>query len=126
MSNKKEIFRDEFINHVKEIGKDIDCVYLDRIHGSDIQLRSKFLLCRDYSDDDFNIFLDSLSFKYENYPPIGMKEVSGFILFKDGSFSDRVFSYDGECFEYKDFHVRKQQLIENKGFIKIFTDDDEI
>lgn len=90
----------EFLNHIADIAK---------VLCAEIELNNTFdksepvlvgLLKVNYTEDDWNNFLELLDFEYDD--GFGAQELFGTIWFTDGTWSDR-FEYDGS--EYWDYHM---------------------
>ena len=79
----------EFIKEVTNNPR-VLCVYIEK--EIDFNDSTKFLLKVGYSDDEYNRFLDSLNFEYDN--GFGGQELYGKIWYVDGSWSERK-EYDG-------------------------------
>lgn len=62
--------------------------------------KSNYLLRIGYSPEEYNTFLNSLDFRYDN--DYGVQELYGIIWFTDGTWAERG-EYDGsEWWEYKE------------------------
>ena len=90
--------RDEFIKHVGD--NKIKCAYLHKdFDWESDDYEYKCLLKIGYSPEEYEDFLGSLDFSYDN--GYGGQELFGTIWYKDGSWSERG-EYDGsEWWEYK-------------------------
>ncbi len=103
--------RKEFIEHVE--GKEVKCVILNTMLYEYSAIKEKeiviYTLKQDYSKNDYEAFLKSISFQYdEGY---GGQELFGTIWYKDGSFSDRG-EYDGsEWWEHRESPKIPKELV---------------
>lgn len=106
MTNAKQ----EFIEHTSERPR-VLCAEI--IYGESWGNREqKHALRKDYSEQDFNDFLDKLNFDYD--AGYGGQELFGTIWYEDGTWSERG-EYDGsEWWEYRKTPEIPAHLIEVK------------
>lgn len=90
--------RDEFLEEI--YGKEVLCAYIRSEKTCWGEDRNKSALLKiGFSKEDFNLFLESLNYDYDD--GYGGQEVFGNIWYKDGTWSERG-EYDGsEWWEYK-------------------------
>lgn len=108
------IAKNEFLSHLKEIGKgNKEVTSAIMIDNRDLGL--KIVLHPNYSDNEYNSFLKELSFEYND--GYGTQELDGYIWYTDGTWSER-YEYDGnEWWEYKkcpSFQDKLEFFISNK------------
>ena len=94
MANAKE----EFLYLVKDF--EVKCAKISYEHCWNIETCSKHTLPINYTEEQYNNFVDSLDFEYDS--GYGGQELFGTIWFKDGTWADRG-EYDGS--EWWDYHV---------------------
>ena len=90
----------EFLNLVKK--GEVKCANIkyepsvgywpDEDSNLDSNQSKQILLKIGYSESDYQVFLDSLDFEYEN--GFGIQQLFGFVWFKDGTWMER-WEYDG-------------------------------
>ena len=81
-------------------------------HGDDYYTNKRyFVLKEDYTEEDYDTFMNSLDFNYDN--GFGGQEVYGVVVFTDGTWLERH-EYDGsEWWEYKKTPDIKKLMEEN-------------
>lgn len=82
--------KEEFLNFIKN--QKILCASISYQHSWDKKLNSKHILPVNYTKEQYNIFINSLDFKYDN--GFGGQELFGTIWFKNNTWADRG-EYDG-------------------------------
>jgi len=95
----------EFLEEI--LGKEVLCAIIEDIFVYD---KTKyFFLKLNYTIEDFNIFLASIDFEYdEGY---GSQHIEGTIFYKDNTWSERL-EYDGsEWWSYKKFPEIPKELL---------------
>lgn len=80
----------EFLNFVKN--EKILCVSISYTHSWNKTLNSKHILPVNYTKKQYDIFINSLDFEYDN--GFGGQELFGTIWFKNNTWADRG-EYDG-------------------------------
>lgn len=81
--------KEEFIEHIND--RDVKCASV--ILGNEYDDDREFINLKcGHAENDYNTFLESLNFNYDN--GYGGQELFGFIWYKDGTWSDRG-EYDG-------------------------------
>lgn len=94
--------RDEFLLHIRKVDSSVMCAYIER-EGFDNDTfeyyKTACVLKVNFTGNDYDEFLDSLSFDYDS--GFGGQVVFGTIFYSDGTWSERG-EYDGsEWWEYK-------------------------
>lgn len=106
MSNAKK----EFLDHTRDNPR-VACAEISK-GDCWVASEEKVMLRKDYSEQDFNDFLDKLNFEYDS--GYGGQELFGVIWYEDGTWSERG-EYDGaEWWEYKKTPEIPEELISKK------------
>ena len=102
MRNAREEFQD-ILKDCKKDKNDVKCAY--------INCRKKIILKVDFTDEEYENFLNELDFKYD--AGYGEQELYGKVWFKDNSWLER-YEYDGsEGWDYKSYpNIPKECLRE--------------
>jgi len=86
----------EFLEHIKDRPKVVCAVVNDVYYGN--ENKQSRVLYENYSDEEYNSFLQSLDFVYDD--GYGSEYLGGTIWYEDGTYSGRA-EYDGsEWWEY--------------------------
>lgn len=88
----------EFLEHVKSSGKVVKAAFVTHEHWMSDKADEKLFLKVGYTDEEYEAFLESLSFSYDS--DYGGQELYGTIWYVGGTWSSRG-EYDGsEWWEY--------------------------
>ena len=94
--------KDEFIAHTAETNSNVLCATLVReVFDSEEceYVDVQYTLPENYTPDEYSVFIESLNFEYDD--GFGCQEITGVILYTNGTWSERG-EYDGsEWWEYK-------------------------
>ena len=82
--------KEEFVAHIKD--RIVKCVNIS-VGNEYNEDKERISLRSSYTEDEYNTFLESLNFKYDNGYG-GQEELFGIIWYEDGTWSDRE-EYDG-------------------------------
>lgn len=101
--------KDEFIEHIKMAQAPVKCVHIKCGMAYFEEVQKDIVLNCGFDEGDFNSFLKSLNFGYDN--GYGGQELYGVIWYTDGTYSERG-EYDGsEWWEYRSAPAIPEELL---------------